>query len=117
MNADPSGYRYPLSYQLRDDALSVMSFKVLLGIRWAHLTVVEPPEPEPTSSSQEETGPDHTNSNQLPQQQPAEEDSSQQEKSIPKITLFTFTTTETGDNALTIIDLSKEINDQVCHSG
>uniref|UniRef100_A0A5K3ESP0 WD repeat and coiled-coil-containing protein n=1 Tax=Mesocestoides corti TaxID=53468 RepID=A0A5K3ESP0_MESCO len=104
---DPRPHMYPQSYQLRDDSLSMMSFKILLNIYEAYLTVTEPETLNSLASDDASIGSSERHESD------GEEVNSDERKPIPKIILFSLTKNANDNSLLVAIDLSKEVADQV----
>ncbi|KAL5112964.1 Cilia and flagella-associated protein 43 [Taenia crassiceps] len=108
---DPTGHMYQNSYQLRDESLSMMSFKILLNISSAYLTVTNPVKQKDISSSESTS----TNSYKTPQEDVralANDEPKEEAKTTPMIILYSLTKGTNNSRVLVMIDLSKEIADQ-----
>lgn len=103
---------YQNSYQLRDESLSMMSFKILLNISSAYLTVIDPKKKKDIPSDESTS----TNSYKTPQEDveaTENEEPKEEAKTTPMIILYSLTKGTNNSRVLVMIDLSKEIADQV----
>ncbi|EUB61638.1 WD repeat-containing protein [Echinococcus granulosus] len=108
---DPTGHIYQNSYQLRDESLSMMSFKILLNISSAYLTVTDPNKKKNLSADESAS----MNSYKTPKEEaenPENEELKEEAKTTPKIILYSLTKGTNNSCVLVMIDLSKEIADQ-----
>ncbi|VDM27572.1 unnamed protein product [Hydatigera taeniaeformis] len=102
---------YQNSYQLRDESLSMMSFKILLNISGAYLIVTDPEKKKDLSSEPSVS----TSSYKTSQEDaivPENEGSKEETKKTPMIILYSLTKGNNNSCVLVMIDLSKEIADQ-----
>ncbi|CDS35835.1 WD repeat containing protein 96 [Echinococcus multilocularis] len=108
---DPTGHINQNSYQLRDESLSMMSFKILLNISSAYLTVTDPNKKKDLS----EDGLASMDSYKTPKEEAENlenEELKEEAKTTPKIILYSLTKSTNNSCVLAMIDLSKEIADQ-----
>ena len=101
---DPTGYFYQNSFQFRDEALSMMSFRILTEVSSAYLTVTTPPK---SKSTLERSSSDESSSTWISDEQATKTNAS------PLIILYTLGRGPTGTTFLIMVDLTKEIADQV----
>ncbi|VDK35569.1 unnamed protein product [Taenia asiatica] len=108
---NPTNHMYQNSYQLRDESLSMMSFKILLNISSAYLTVTDPEKKKDISSDESVS----TSSYKTPQEDMGateNEEPKEEAKAEPMIILYSLTKGTNNSHVLVMIDLSKEIADQ-----
>ena len=130
---DSTQHLYPNSFQLRDDSLSLVAFKILLELSGAYLIVTDPQASKQSkhrkkgssekSSIFEEAG----LSSDLEADDTAEEveNTLREEKtglteenvdsSESRTILYSTTRGSSESSVLVMVDLTKEIADQVCH--
>ena len=107
---DPNGYYYQNSVQFRDEALSMVSFKILLEISSAYLTVADP-ESKKKKPASELSSNDSITTTTSDEEFARFKATKRDDK--PRIILYTINKTPAGGSILIMIDLTKEIADQV----